>query len=294
MAKLEKLARRFRVNHGGKFRLEDVNPADTHGVSSAEEAHELLGAGLKRLSELQDKLYAQQKWAILLIVQAMDAGGKDSLIKHVMSGVNPAGCHVASFKQPSAEELRYPFLRRGLLPLPERGMVGIYNRSYYEETLVVRVHPELLAAEQLPDSLVSKKIWQERYQDIGAFERHLARSGIVVRKFFLHVSKAEQKKRFLKRLDKPEKNWKFSEQDVQERQFWPQYMEAYEDLIRNTAAPQAPWYVVPADHKWFTQIIVAAAIVDTLDELCLEYPRVDGQRRKELAAARRRLESEPD
>jgi PPK2 family polyphosphate:nucleotide phosphotransferase len=211
-----------------------------------------------------------------------------------MSGVNPAGCHVVSFKQPSVEELRYPFLRRGVLALPERGMVGIYNRSYYEETLVVRVHPELLAAEQVPDSPKSKKIWQERYQDIGAFERHLARNGTVVRKFFLHVSKAEQKRRFLKRLEEPEKNWKFSEHDVQERQFWAQYMEAYEDMIRHTAVPHAPWYVVPADHKWFTQIIVAAAIVDTLDELCLAYPKVDRKRRKELAAARRCLESEPD
>jgi PPK2 family polyphosphate:nucleotide phosphotransferase len=294
MTKLVKLARRFRVDHGGKFRLRHVDPADTHGVSSAEAAHELLETGLKRLRELQDKLYAEQKWAVLLIVQAMDAGGKDSLIKHVMSGVNPAGCHVASFKQPSAEELRYPFLRRGALPLPERGMVGIYNRSYYEETLVVRVHPELLAAEQLPNSLVSKQIWQERYQDIKAFERHLARNGTVVRKFFLHVSKAEQKKRFLKRLEEPEKNWKFSEHDVQERQFWPQYMEACEDMIRNTATPRAPWYVVPADHKWFTQLVVARAIVDTLDGLCLAYPKVDGKRRKELAAARRVVESEPD
>lgn len=294
MATLEKLARRFRVTHGGKFRLKDFDPADTDGVSSAEDAHELLEVGLNRLRELQDKLYAEQKWAVLLVLQAMDAAGKDSLIKHVISGVNPAGCHVASFKQPSAEELRYPFLRRGMLPLPERGMIGIYNRSYYEETLVVRVHPELLAAEQLPDSLVSKKMWRERYQDIAAFERHLVRNGTVVRKFFLHVSKAEQKSRFLKRLEEPEKNWKFSEHDVQERQFWPQYMEAYEEVIRNTAAPEAPWYVVPADHKWFTQMVVAAAIVDTLDELCLAYPKVEGKRRKELAAARRCLESESD
>jgi PPK2 family polyphosphate:nucleotide phosphotransferase len=244
---------------------------------------------VEALSELQDKLYAQDRWALLLIFQAMDAAGKDGAIKHVMSGVNPQGCQVFSFKAPSAEELDHDFLWRTSKCLPNRGDIGIFNRSYYEEVLVVRVHPELLQAEKLPSPLVTKTVWQERYEDIRNFEQYLTRNGVIVRKFFLHVSKKEQKRRFLERLQNPEKHWKFSGSDMAERAFWGDYMEAYEDMIRNTATKEAPWYVVPADNKWFTRIVVAAAVIETLAGLGLDYPEVSKAKVKELAAAKAAL-----
>ncbi len=293
MSTFEKLAERYRIEHGGKFRLKDFDPGDTGGIPSEEEAHELLAQSLKLLRDRQEKLYAQEQWAVLLILQGMDAAGKDSLIKHVMSGVNPVGCEVVSFKQPSNEELRHDFLWRTAARLPERGRIGIFNRSYYEEVLVVRVHPAVLANEKIPKSLVSeKRIWRERFEDICAFERYLARNGTAVRKFFPYLSKKEQKKRFLERIETPSKNWKFEQQDVEERKFWPAYMRAYEDMIRNTATSHAPWYVVPADHKWFTQLVVAAAVVQTLDELHLNFPKLTGEKLKELKRARTALEHE--
>lgn len=285
-----KLADAFRIDQGKSFRLKDIDPADTGKVRSKEKAEELLQEDIKKLAEFQDKLYAQDQWGVLLIVQAMDAAGKDGLIKHVMSGVNPQGVQVYSFKQPSTEELNHDYMWRAARDLPERGRIGIFNRSYYEEVLVVRVHQELLAKQHLPPQLISRKVWDERLEDMCNFERYLTRNGIVVRKFFLHISKEEQRQRFLKRLEEPEKNWKFSESDVRERQYFDDYMNAYEDMIRKTAAPHAPWYVVPADHKWFTRLVVGSAIVQTLKELKLEYPQVDPSRRRELEAARRGLE----
>jgi PPK2 family polyphosphate:nucleotide phosphotransferase len=287
-----RLAQRFTVIKGKSFRLSQVDPDDTGGITSKEHSAALLADGVDQLRSLQDKLYAQGTWALLLIFQAMDAAGKDSTIKHVMSGVNPQGCQVFSFKAPSTEELGHDFLWRTARCLPERGRIGIFNRSYYEEALVVRVHPEMLAAERLPPPLVTKRIWRERFEDINAHELHLARSGVVVRKFFLHVSKEEQKKRFLERLEKPAKNWKFSARDVVERAHWDEYMQAYEDMIQHTATPEAPWHVVPADHKWFTRLVVAATVVTALRELKLEYPKVDRAKKKELAAARKVLERE--
>jgi PPK2 family polyphosphate:nucleotide phosphotransferase len=287
--KVSKLAGEFRVDHGKSFRLKDFDPADTSGLHSKEKADELLQQSSAKMQELQEKLYAQDEWSLLLIFQAMDAAGKDSVIKHVMSGVNPQGCQVFSFKQPSTEELNHDFLWRTTRCLPERGRIGIFNRSYYEEVLVVRVHPELLARQHLPAKLISKNIWKERFEDICCFENHLARNGTVVRKFFLNVSREEQKRRFLSRLDEPEKNWKFSEADVREREHWRDYMDSYQDLIRHTATPQAPWYVVPADHKWFTHIAISSAIIQTLEELNLALPKVDRERRKELDAAREAL-----
>ncbi len=278
------------VTAGKGFRLKDFAPDDTAGLHSKEKAEELLRHGVTRLSELQEELYAQGRWSLLLIFQAMDAAGKDGTIKHVMSGVNPQGCEVVSFKVPSSQELDHDFLWRTTRRLPERGRIGIFNRSYYEETLVVRVHPELLARQKLPPPLVTKDIWKERFADINAFERYLSRNGVLIRKFFLQLSRKEQKKRFLARLDVPEKNWKFSLADAQERQHWPAYMAAYEDMIRHTATEHAPWYVVPADHKWFTRLVVAEAIIETLDSLRLGYPKVDEAKRKELAAARRTLD----
>jgi PPK2 family polyphosphate:nucleotide phosphotransferase len=293
MSKIEKLAARYRIDHGSKFRMKDFDPDDTGGIQSEEEAHELLAEGIERLRDRQEKLYAQEEWALLLILQGMDAAGKDSLIKHVMSGVNPVGCEVVSFKQPSSEELRHDFLWRTTRRLPERGRIGIFNRSYYEEVLVVRVHPDVLANEKIPKSLVSpKKIWRERFDDICAFEQYLARNGTVVRKFFPHISKKEQKKQFLQRIETPSKNWKFDQHDMAEREFWADYVDAYEDMIRHTSTPHAPWYVVPADHKWFTQLVVAAAVVETLDELHLNFPKVTGEKRKELTAARATLDNE--
>jgi PPK2 family polyphosphate:nucleotide phosphotransferase len=241
------------------------------------------------LAELQDMLYAQDRWAVLLIFQAMDAAGKDGTIKHVMSGVNPQGCQVYSFKAPSAEDLDHDFLWRCMKYVPERGRIGIFNRSYYEETLVVRVHPEFLEKQKLPPELVTKDIWKERFRDIRSFERYLTRNGVIIRKFFLHVSKGEQKRRFLERLQNPEKNWKFSANDITERAFWDDYMTAYEDMIRNTSTPEAPWYVVPADNKWFTRIVVGAAVIAALDALDLHYPQISKEKLKELAAAEQLL-----
>lgn len=289
--RIAKFIEPYGVTKGRNFRLNDIDPRDTAGYSSEEKprAKDLLQQGIVMLSDLQERLYAQDQWGVLLIFQAMDAAGKDGAIRHVMSGVNPQGCQVYSFKGPSAEDLDHDFLWRTSRCLPERGRIGIFNRSYYEEVLVVRVHPELLEKQKLPRELVSKDIWEERYEDINGLERYLSRNGYVIRKFFLHVSKNEQKKRFLSRLDEPEKNWKVSSADARERQFWDKYMEAYEDMIRHTATPHAPWYVIPADNKWFTRLVVAAVIVNALDELKLEFPRVDPKRRTDLEMARKTL-----
>jgi PPK2 family polyphosphate:nucleotide phosphotransferase len=282
----------YRITKGKKFRLRDIDPGDTARLDSEDKpaAKEILQSGVAALAELQDMLYAQDRWALLLIFQAMDAAGKDGAIKHVMSGVNPQGCQVFSFKAPSAEELDHDFLWRAMRRLPERGRIGIFNRSYYEEVLVVRVHPELLARQTLPPSLVTKKVWGERFEDIRNFERYLTRNGVVIRKFFLNVSREEQKRRFLSRLELPEKNWKFSASDVQERRYWSQYMRAYQEMIRHTATRQAPWIVVPADHKWFARLVVSSVIVHALQDMQLSYPEVSAKRRRALAAARRELE----
>ena len=281
----------FQVTDGSDFRLKDIDPGDTLDFGSEDKprAREALATGVAALAELQDMLYAQDRWAVLLIFQAMDAAGKDGTIKHVMSGVNPQGCQVYSFKTPSSEELDHDFLWRCMKYVPERGRIGIFNRSYYEETLVVRVHPEFLEKQTLPPELVTKDIWKERFQDIRSFERYLTRNGVVIRKFFLHVSKGEQKRRFLERLENPEKNWKFSANDIKECAFWDDYMMAYEDMIRLTSTPEAPWYVVPADNKWFTRTVVAAAVIETLDALNLHYPKVSDEKLKELAAAKELL-----
>jgi PPK2 family polyphosphate:nucleotide phosphotransferase len=291
MNKLGKLAKAYRVEHGRHFRLKDFDPADTGKFQSKEQAAAALQKGVAQLADLQDKLYAQERWAVLLVLQGMDAAGKDSIVKHVMSGINPQGCEVHSFKAPSAEELDHDYLWRAIRLLPERRRIGIFNRSYYEEVLVVRVHRDLLKNEKIPPSLISKKIWDQRFQNICAFERHLTRNGTMIRKFFLNLSKEEQRKRLLSRLDEPEKNWKFSLSDVHERQYWDDYMLAYEDMIRNTATPAAPWYVVPADNKWFARVVIAAAVVDAMEELQLDYPKVDAARRKELDEARKLLDS---
>ncbi|MGA7752128.1 MAG: polyphosphate kinase 2 family protein [Candidatus Sulfotelmatobacter sp.] len=289
--KNDKIAHTFRVDSGKHFRLKDFDPADTGHWHSKDHAEEALIERIARTSELQDKLYAQDNWALLLIFQAMDAAGKDGAIKHVMSGVNPQGCQVYSFKVPSDLELQHDFLWRTTRDLPERGHIGIFNRSYYEEVLVVRVHPEILKNEKTPPSLVGKNIWDERFEDIRCFERHMARSGTVIRKFFLHLSKKEQKKRFLARLDQPEKNWKFSASDIHERKYWDDYQNAYEDMIRNTATEHAPWYVVPADNKWFSRLVISTVLVDTLESLDLAYPKVDDAKKKELEAAKKILVS---
>jgi PPK2 family polyphosphate:nucleotide phosphotransferase len=286
---LKDLAERFRITDGGDFQLKRFDPAGTWKLKSKEHAQELLEQSIGQLSEMQEKLYAQENWALLLVFQAMDAAGKDGTIKHVMSGVNPQGCEVYSFKAPTSEELDHDFLWRCQRRLPARGRIGIFNRSYYEEVLVVRVHREWLDKQKLPRSLVTHKIWKQRFEDIVAFERHLARNGVVVRKFFLHVSREEQKQRFLERLEQPEKNWKFSLADTRERQYWSHYMRAYEDMIRHTASAHAPWHVVPADHKWYTRLVVASVIVETLQSLRLQYPPVDAAKRRELAAARAAL-----
>jgi len=286
----------YRVTNGKKFRLKDIDPGDT-GKAGAEDKQlgkELLEAGVQILADLQDVLYAQDQWSILLIFQAMDDAGKDGAIKHVMSGVNPQGCQVFSFKSPSAEDLKHDFLWRCLKCLPERGRIGIFNRSYYEETLVVRVHPELLAKQKIPSGLVTKSIWDERFEDIRNVERYLTRNGVVIRKFFLHVSAREQKKRFLARLDNSAKNWKFSSADSRERGFWKDYMKVYEDMICNTATEEAPWYVVPADTKWFTRLVVAAAVIDAMASLELAYPEVSETKRQELAVAKEELMTKDD
>jgi PPK2 family polyphosphate:nucleotide phosphotransferase len=288
----EELIARYRITEGKRFRLKDVDPGDTAGLKLKDRAQQLLDRGIARLAALQEMLYAQDRWSLLLIFQAMDAAGKDSTIKHVMSGVNPQGCEVHAFKQPTSEDLDHDYLWRSNRRLPERGRIGIFNRSYYEETLVVRVHPELLMNQKLPSKLVTRNLWQERFEDINASERYLARNGIAIRKFFLHVSREEQEKRFLERLDEPAKHWKFALADVHERSHWKDYMKAYEAAIRSTATPHAPWYVVPADHKWFTRLVVAAAVIETLESLGLEYPKVDSAKRRELATARQALEDE--
>ena len=287
--KADKLARAYRVEKGKHFRLKDFDPADTGHWHSKEHAQEALLEGVARTVELQDMLYAQDNWAVLLIFQGMDAAGKDGVISHVMSGVNPQGCQVYSFKVPTETELQHDFLWRTTCSLPERGHIGIFNRSYYEEVLVVRVHPEILKSQKTPPSLVTKKIWDERFEDIRGFERHMTQSGTVIRKFFLNLSKKEQKRRFLERLEEPEKNWKFSAADIRERKYWDDYQDAYEDMIRNTAAEVAPWYVVPADNKWFTRLVVSMALVETLESLDVSYPKVDPEKRKELEAAKKIL-----
>ena len=298
MRKMVRLAREFsspyRVTKGDKFRLKDYDPDDTGDLKKEdkERAREALSTGVEAIAALQDKLYAQDKWSLLLLFQAMDAAGKDGAIKHVMSGINPQGCQVASFKAPSSEELDHDYLWRCQKHLPERGRIGIFNRSYYEETLVVRVHPELLAKQKLHPSLVGKDIWKQRFRDIRNFERYLQNNGTVVRKFFLNVSRNEQKKRFMERIENPEKNWKFSAADARERGYWKDYMAAYEDMIRNTATKESPWYVVPANNKWFSRIVVAAATIEALAAMNLRYPEVGPQQLKELAAAKRALHAE--
>ena len=292
--RVRKFVEPFRITKGKGFGLNDIDPGDTLGLKMKKgEAADLLRRGTRWLAEEQEMLYAQDRWSLLLVFQAMDAAGKDGTIKHVMSGVNPQGCQVSSFKQPSAMDLDHDFLWRHIKQLPERGRIGIFNRSYYEEVLVVRVHEEILRRQRLPPELVGKRIWDERLADIAHFEDYLARQGTIVLKFFLHLSREEQKKRFLARLDRPEKHWKFSSADVRERQYWDNYMKAYEGAIRSTATKHAPWFVVPADNKWFTRLVVAATIVEAVEMLDLEFPTVDAARKKELAAARAALAREP-
>jgi PPK2 family polyphosphate:nucleotide phosphotransferase len=289
-----KLIEPYRVTRGKSFRLKDIDPKDTAHLNSEDkaEAKEVLARGVEWLAEQQDRLYAQDHWAVLLVFQAMDAAGKDGTIKHVTSGINPQGCQVTSYKQPSSEELDHDYLWRYMRNVPARGQIGIFNRSYYEELLVVKVHEELLTRQKMHPSLVTKKIWEQRYEDISNYERYLDRNGVVVLKFFLHVSKAEQKRRFMERLDQPEKNWKFSASDVAERGHWSEYQDAYEEAIKGTASKHAPWYVVPADNKWYTRLIVAAAVVDAIAGLNLQYPVIGPEKRKALAAARRTLDAE--
>ena len=293
LERIEKYVGPFRITTGKGFRLKDFDPRDTCGLQlDKSEAAELLKRGTEWLAEEQELLYAEDRWALLLIFQAMDAAGKDSTIKHVMSGLNPQGVQVYSFKQPSQDDLDHDFLWRHVKCLPERGRIGIFNRSYYEEVLVVRVHPEILKSQKLPAPCVSKRIWDERLADIAHFEEYLTRQGTIVLKFFLNVSRQEQKKRFLDRLDKPQKHWKFSTADVHERRYWSNYMHAYEEAITATASKQAPWYIVPADNKWFTRLVVAAAIVEAVEELDLAYPTVSAQKMKELRSVRAMLAHE--
>lgn len=290
---ISNITKRFRVDSPDKFRLAECDPNDCHGLTiDKSEAKAMLAEGLEQLVELQERLYADDRWSVLIVLQAMDAAGKDSVIKHVMSGLNPQGVEVHSFKQPSAEELNHNFLWRAAQRLPERGRIGIFNRSYYEEVLVVRVHPELLERQSLPNSLAGKDIWQQRFEDICGFERHLVRNGTRILKFFLHVSKEEQRKRFLDRIDEPAKRWKFSMGDVAERKLWDKYQHAYEDLIRQTSRPEAPWFVVPADHKWFTRMVVAGALVQELQALGLDFPKIEGKALKELQEAAKALKEE--
>ena len=286
---MEGIAAPYCITDGKKFRLKDFDPGDTDGVKSKKVAQGLLESSSVMLAEMQEKLYAQDLWAVLLIFQGMDAAGKDGAIKHVMSGINPQGCDVYAFKAPNNEEVQHDFLWREHKVLPSRGKIGIFNRSYYEEVLVVRVHPHLLKAEKLPDELVTKHIWEERYEDINAFERFLTRNGVVIRKFFLHVSKEEQKKRFLERLGDSKKNWKFSMDDIKERKFWDDYQEAYQEMVQNTANKRAPWYVVPADNKWYGRLVVASAITEALNGLDLAFPDVDKEKKKELEEIREAL-----
>jgi PPK2 family polyphosphate:nucleotide phosphotransferase len=295
MGKLKKAAKElssaYRIDDGAKFRLKDFDPGDTNGMKSKHHARELLEQSTVKLCEYQEKLYAQDKWALLIMFQAMDAAGKDGAIKHVMSGVNPQGCDVRAFKQPSPEELDHDFLWRAHKVVPERGKIGIFNRSYYEEVLVVRVHPEFLKPQRLPEQLVSKDIWDQRYKDINAFEKYLDHNGIIVLKFFLYLSKQEQKKRFLERLEDSKKNWKFSMADIKERGFWKEYHKAYEKMIQNTATKHAPWFVVPADNKWFSRLVIASAVIEALRKLDLAFPDVDPGKKAELKKVREALES---
>jgi len=286
------LARRYRVKKGSRFRLSDYDPSDVAPGASKERAQELLARGIERLREEQERLYADDNWSLLLIFQAMDAAGKDGAIEHVMSGVNPQGCQVYSFKAPTEEELDHDYMWRTTKSLPERGRIGIFNRSYYEEVLVARVHPEVLGRQRIPEELVTREIWSERFEDMVAFERFLTRNGVVILKFFLNVSREEQRRRFIARIDTPEKQWKFSAADVAERAHWDDYMNAYEDMIRHTATEYAPWYVVPADNKWYTRVVVASAIVEALESLDLKFPRVTTAKKKELEQAKRELEQE--
>ena len=286
------LIKPYRITHGKKFRLKDIDPADTGRFESKELAEELLQRGVAELDAKQEKLYAMNQWSLLLIFQAMDAAGKDGTIKHVMSGLNPQGCDVSAFKAPSSEELDHDFLWRCARRLPPRGRIGIFNRSYYEEVLVVRVHPQILKSQKIPPQLVTKHLWKNRFEDIKGFERHLTREGVVIRKFFLHVSKEEQKKRFLSRLEEKAKNWKFSSADLSEREYWDDYADAYEDMIRHTATPDCPWFVIPADHKWFTRLVVAAVVNQTLESLPLHFPKVASDQKAELAKARKILLAE--
>jgi PPK2 family polyphosphate:nucleotide phosphotransferase len=291
--RIQKYVHPFRITKGKRFRLKDFDPGETCGLNLAKgEAADLLRRGNDWLAEEQEMLYAQDRWSLLLVFQAMDAAGKDGTIKHVMSGVNPQGCQVFSFKQPSSEDLDHDFMWRYAKSLPERGRIGIFNRSYYEEVLVVRVHQEILKRQRLPAPLVGKRIWDERLADIAHFEDYLTRQGTIILKFFLNVSRDEQKKRFMQRLDRPDKHWKFSAADVRERQYWNDYTDAFEEAIRATASNEAPWYVVPADNKWFTRLVVAAAIVERVERLDLTYPKVDAKKKKEIVAARAALAKE--
>ncbi len=289
MSKINDLLKSYIITKGQKFRLKDHDPADTAHIDDKEHAEELLKQGVERLAKLQDLLYAHNHWSLLLIFQATDAAGKDGVIKHVMSGINPQGCQVYSFKKPSDEEMDHDFLWRTNKCLPERGRIGIFNRSYYEEVLVVKVHPEFLGYQHLPPQLIGKKVWEHRYESINDMEKHLARNGTVVRKFFLNVSHEEQLRRFKKRLEDPERNWKYDPGDAAERVHWDEYQQSYQDCIRATATEYAPWIIVPADHKWFSRLVVAAAVIDALENLDLHYPVVDAAKKKELAAAAKAL-----
>jgi PPK2 family polyphosphate:nucleotide phosphotransferase len=285
----ERIVSPYCITDGKKFRLKDFDPADTNAIKSKKAAQNMLQSGGLMLAEMQEKLYAQDVWALLLIFQGMDAAGKDGAIKHVMSGINPQGCDVHPFKEPTKEELDQDFMWRAHKVIPSRGKIGIFNRSYYEEVLVVRVHPQLLKAEKLPDELITKHIWEERYEDINAFEKFLTRNGVIIRKFFLHISKDEQKKRFLERLQDSKKNWKFSMDDIKERKFWDDYQEAFEEMVQNTSTKRAPWYVIPADNKWYARLVIAAAIIEALDGLDLKFPDVDKEKKKELGTIREAL-----
>jgi PPK2 family polyphosphate:nucleotide phosphotransferase len=289
--KSAKILHHYRIDDPDGFRLAGLDCADTGGFDK-DAAAAMLADNVKRLSDLQGRLYAQGHWAVLIVLQGMDAAGKDSIVSHVMSGVNPQGCDVHSFKAPSVEELGHDFLWRTAMKLPARGRIGIFNRSHYEEVLVVRVHPELLQGQKLPKELIGEQIWNERFQDIRAFERHLARSGILVLKFFLHLSKEEQRRRFLDRLEEPAKRWKFSMNDIKERARWDDYMAAYQDMLRATSRPHAPWYVVPADHKWFARLVVASAVIKALDGLGLDFPKIEGAALKEMQKIRKALLAE--
>jgi PPK2 family polyphosphate:nucleotide phosphotransferase len=285
----ERIVSPYCITDGKKFRLKDFDPADSDGIASKKAAESMLESSSQMLAEMQEKLYAQDLWALLVIFQGMDAAGKDGAVKHVMSGINPQGCEVHAFKEPTKEELDHDFLWRAHKVMPPRGKIGIFNRSYYEEVLIVRVHPQVLKNERLPEELITKHIWEDRYEDINAFEKFLTRNGVVIRKFFLHISKEEQKKRFLERLEDSKKNWKFSMDDIKERKFWDDYQEAYEEMVQNTATKRAPWYVIPADNKWYGRLVIASAIIDALNGLDLKFPDVDKEKKKELDAIKEAL-----